>query len=73
MDFNTMIFVTLLASAITDALIFVCLIFVLGVLFFLLYKIFKNKVVVAENNRELHEHDKEIFALQEKLEEIENG
>jgi hypothetical protein len=32
MDFNSMIFITLLASAITDALIFVCLIFVLGVL-----------------------------------------
>lgn len=73
MDINTMVFITLLVSAITDALIFACLVFVLGVLFFLLYKIFKNKITVVENNREIHEHDKEIFALQEKLEEIENG
>lgn len=40
---------------------------------FLFYKVFKNKIVVAENNREIHEHDKEIFNLQEQVEEIKNG
>lgn len=73
MDINTMLFIVLAVSAVTDALIFACLVLVLGVLFFLFYKVFKNKIIVTENNREIHEHDKEIFELKEKVEELEQN
>ena len=53
-------------SALADIIIF-------GIIFFIFYKIYKTKTIVTENNREIHEHDKTISVLQEKIDDIQNG
>lgn len=48
-------------------------ILIISALFFLLYKIFRTKIVTLENNREIYEHDKMFADLQEQVEEIKHG
>lgn len=42
-------------------------------LFALIFKVFKAKKIGIENNREIHEHDKVLFELQERFDEFKNG
>lgn len=46
---------------------------IIGAVFFLLYKIFRTKIVAVENNREIYDHDQKIADLQEKVDEIKHG
>lgn len=47
-------------STIADFFLFSCF-------FFLFYKILKTKKIAIENNREIFEHDREIFDIKERI------
>lgn len=53
-------------STLTDVVLF-------GIIFFMLYKIFKTKTRIIENNQEILDHDIKIYDLKEKVEDLTNG
>ena len=48
-------------------------ILICAALFVIVFKVFKAKKIAIENNREIYEHDKEIFDLKEKIDEIQKS
>lgn len=50
-------------STIADLILF-------STVFFLFYKLLKTKTIAIENNREIFDHDKTIWQLQEEIENL---
>lgn len=66
MDNNSLIIIAFGLSTFIDVMI-------ASAVFFLLYKIFRTKIIALENNREIYEHDRMFAELQEQVDEIKHG
>lgn len=44
-----------------------------SLVFFLLWKIFKTKIITFENNWEIHQHDKTLLEIKEKINQCKKG
>ena len=45
-------------------------ILIVAVLFVFFIKVYKNKIIIKENNREIYEHDKILNDIEKKLEKL---
>lgn len=45
-------------------------ILIVAVLFVFFIKVYKNKIIITENNREIYEHDKILNDIEKKLEKL---